>query len=323
MNFRDLTAWGTLALMTLSGCVTTRSELNRQREAEKTELPREESRAKVESAEIQPAAPAPAALAAPSRSEASPAPPATPPANPDLTPPTPATAAATPLRSETSPAPAPVPPATAEPRPPYAFPSTASAPASSPTPAPRTDLTTLSEDELRAELAKTTGKVEELQHDQEQKEKIHAEEIRKSQDRIAELEKRLRELTPEAPKIPEGKSPMEAAKDAYAAGNWEEAIAFFTQVLEAGEKGRVAEEATYYRGESHFKKLQYNRAILDYSKFPERYQKSPYHPKALLRIAESFDSMGRKEDAKSFYSELLEKFPKTAEGRIAKKKMKK
>ena len=116
---------------------------------------------------------------------------------------------------------------------------------------------------------------------------------------------------------------MEAAKDAYSAGNWDEAIAFFSQVLDTEEKGRAAEEATYLRGESYFKKLQYNRAILDYSKFPERFQKSSYHPKALLRIAECFDSIGRKEDAKSFYSELLEKFPKTAEGRIAKKKLKK
>jgi len=43
----------------------------------------------------------------------------------------------------------------------------------------------------------------------------------------------------------------------------------------------------------------------------------------LLRIAESFEATGRKDDAKVFYSDLVEKFPKTAEGKIAKKKLKK
>jgi TolA-binding protein len=190
-------------------------------------------------------------------------------------------------------------------------------------PAAKPDLTTLSEDELRAELAKTTGRVEELQHEKELKEKTHADEIRKSEERIAALEKQLKEFTPDTPKVPEGKTPMEAAKDAYAAANWDEAIVFFSQVLGTEEKGKVAEEATYLRGESYFKKLQYNKAILDYSKFPERFPKSSYHPKALLRIAESFDSMGRKDEAKMFYTDLAEKFPKTAEGRIAKKKLKK
>ena len=89
------------------------------------------------------------------------------------------------------------------------------------------------------------------------------------------------------------------------------------------EKGKQVEEATFLRGEANFKKLQYNKAILDYSKFPEKFQKSSFHPKALLRIAESFEAMGRKDDAKAFYSDLLEKFSKTAEGKIAKKKMKK
>ena len=76
------------------------------------------------------------------------------------------------------------------------------------------------------------------------------------------------------------------------------------------------------RGDCYFKKVQYNKAIVDFSHFPEKYQKSSYHPKALLRIAESFEAMGRKDDAKAFYSDLLEKFPRTAEGKLAKKRLK-
>jgi TolA-binding protein len=32
--------------------------------------------------------------------------------------------------------------------------------------------------------------------------------------------------------------------------------------------------------------------------------------------------MGRKDDAKAFYSDLQDKFPKTAEGKLAKKRLK-
>jgi len=217
------------------------------------------------------------------------------------------------------------------PAPETAAPVTAPAPASSPAPAdasvkapqPKTDPTTLSEDELRAELAKTSGRVEELEHEQALKEKTSAEELKKAQERIEALEKQLKELTPETVSVPAGKTPFEAGKDAFLAGKWDEAITFLSQFLANQESGKQVEEATFLRGESHFKKLQYNKAILDYSKFPERFQKSSFHPKALLKIAESFEATGRKDDAKVFYSDLVEKFPKTAEGKIAKKKLKK
>jgi TolA-binding protein len=289
MKMQSYAISGLFILACISGCVTTRSELNRQRELEQAEVPKPEAPKEIQKVDLVQATPTPT----PS----------------DLTL---SNVTASP-EARVAPSPNPVPPPqTAEVRPPLAIP-----------PARSSDLTTLSEDELRAELAKTTGRVEELQHEQELKEKTHADELRKSEERIAALEKQLKELSPDVPKVPEGKSPMEAAKDAYAASNWDEAIVFFSQVLSTEEKGKLAEEATYLRGESHFKKLQYNKAILDFSKFPERFQKSSYHPKALLRIAESFDSMSRKDEAKMFYTDLAEKFPKTAEGRIAKKKLKK
>jgi TolA-binding protein len=187
----------------------------------------------------------------------------------------------------------------------------------------KTDPTTLSEDELRVELAQANGRVEELQHEKELSEKASSEELKKAQDRIAGLEKQLKELTPETVSVPEGKTPFEAGKDAYLAGKFDESLVFFSQFLSGQESGKEVEEATFLRGEAYFKKLQYNKAILDYSKFPEKFRKSSFHPKALLRIAECFEATGRKDDAKVFYSDLVEKFPKTAEGKVAKKKMKK
>jgi TolA-binding protein len=177
-------------------------------------------------------------------------------------------------------------------------------------------------EELRAELARVAGLAEELRHEKETNESRSSEELKKANERIAALEKQLKDLTPEVPKLPEGKSPFQAGKDAYLSGNLDEAVHFLTESLAASETGREAEEALYLRGETQFKKQQYNKAIVDFSRITEKFPKSTYHSKSLLRIAESFEALGRKEEARAFYSELLEKFPKTAEGMIAKKRLK-
>ncbi len=200
-------------------------------------------------------------------------------------------------------------------------PATAPGPYAPPA-APEKDVSSYGAEELRAEVARLTGEVEVLQHDKQMTEKMKSDEEKKAQDRIAELEKKLKELQPDAPKVPEGKTPLEAGKDAFTSDQYDDAILFMSQVLEKSDTGKDAEEATYIRGESYFKKQQFNKAIVDYSHFPEKFQKSAYHPKALLRIAEAFEMMGRKDDAKAFYSDLMDKFPKTAEGKLAKKRLK-
>ena len=187
---------------------------------------------------------------------------------------------------------------------------------------PQPNVADYTPDELRSEVARLSGKAEEVEHDKKLTEQQHADEKKKDENRITELEKKLKELQPEAQALPEGKTPFEAGKDAALGGKCDEAITFLSQALTKVETGKEAEEATYLRGECYFKKSQFNKAIVDFSHFPEKFQKSSYHPKALLRIAESFEAMGRKDDAKAFYSDLVDKFSKTAEGKLAKKRLK-
>jgi TolA-binding protein len=187
---------------------------------------------------------------------------------------------------------------------------------------PQPNVADYTPDELRSEVARLSGKVEEVEHDKKLTEQQYTDQKKKDEDRIAELEKKLKELQPEAQALPEGKSPFEAGKDAALGGKCDDAITFLSQALTKVETGKEAEEATYLRGECYFKKSQFNKAIVDFSHFPEKFQKSSYHPKALLRIAESFEAMGRKDDAKAFYSDLVDKFSKTAEGKLAKKRLK-
>ena len=87
-------------------------------------------------------------------------------------------------------------------------------------------------------------------------------------------------------------------------------------------KAKQHEEATFIRAESYYSLAQYKKAIVDYSKFPEKFTKSKRMPLALYKIGLSFEHLGMKEDAKGFYQELVEKFPKSPEGVKARAKAK-
>jgi len=178
-------------------------------------------------------------------------------------------------------------------------------------------------EEMRSELAKLTGKIEEMEQQKKAEQSSQAEDQQKLMDRIAELEKQLKEKEEQAkgPAVPEGKTALEAAKEAIANAKFEDAIHFLDSFLKDNESGKDAEEGVFLRGESYFKLKDFKKAIVDYSKFPEKFSKSNLHSKALLKIAESFEALDMKEEAKAFYQDLFEKFPKTLEGKVAKKKL--
>lgn len=178
-------------------------------------------------------------------------------------------------------------------------------------------------EELRSEVARLTGKIEELEHEKKSKETETAEEKNKLQAKIAELENALKEKEEQenGPKLPVGKTPVQAAKEAYLSTEYETAILYLDPFLKNNEKGKEVEEGTFIRGESYFKLKQYKKAIVDYSKFTDHFPKSNFSSKALLKIAESFEALQMKDDAKAFYQDLFDKYPKTVEGKLAKKKL--
>lgn len=177
-------------------------------------------------------------------------------------------------------------------------------------------------DVLQSELARLIGRVDELEQ-REQKNKESVAQVEALQKKIEELEGKLKASEEKQKAAEESKVDFfKLGKESFAAGKYSEANEQFQKLIDRGtDEPKVIEEATYLNGEAYFKQKEFKKAIVEYSKFTEKFQKSMFHPKALLKIAESFDGLGLGDDAKAFYQELSDKFPKTAEGKLAKKRL--
>jgi TolA-binding protein len=185
-------------------------------------------------------------------------------------------------------------------------------------------------DEIKAEMTRLQGRIEDLEHaPKDQTPQISKDQIQKLESRITDLEHAQEKIIVQLQKMQDAQaaaavSPedaLESGKSSMEAGNLEPAIEQFSSAIKNA-KGKTAEDAIFLRGESYYGLKQYKKAIIDYSKFPEKYTKSKYMARALLRIGQSFEALGMTEDAKGFYQELADKFPKSKETKQIRQKLK-
>jgi len=176
----------------------------------------------------------------------------------------------------------------------------------------RADVEVLSE-ELRVEMSRIGNVVEE----QGQMSRRQYEELKQQMEamttRVQALEQRaVSEPAPQAPSAPTaGPSGYEAGKKLFEDGRYEEAA----DVLRGAVKSRKAEDARkaqFLLGESLFAGKDYASAALEFSEYRKKYPKDSLVPNAIYRQANAFRSMGKPKEAKLFYGELIEKYPKSA-----------
>ncbi len=186
-------------------------------------------------------------------------------------------------------------------------------------------------DEIKQEITRLTGRIEDLerklQADNSGQSKS-SEEFKKFEARVVEIEQAQVQLIEQLKKLqlnvppPDQGEKFEKAKAQYAKNDFESAIDSFSAYLkDPGTKN--AAEATYLRGDSYFQTKQYKKAIADFAQFPEKWAKSPRTPEALYRIGLSFLAIDAKEDAKAFFQELVDKYPKSPLAAKARAKLKK
>jgi len=108
---------------------------------------------------------------------------------------------------------------------------------------------------------------------------------------------------------------MAEAKKEFDSERYNNAIPKFEKLVEL--KYKPAEN-NYYLGQIWFKRKKYDQAITYYKRSAILNDKASYMPRLLLNSGISFQKSKDKENAKNFYSTLIELYPKSQEAKTAK-----
>lgn len=116
------------------------------------------------------------------------------------------------------------------------------------------------------------------------------------------------------------KEMMKTAKVSFKKRFFNDAIPKFEKLAKLNYKPA---ESNYYLAEMWYVRKKYDLAISHFKKSAILYDKAAYMPTLLLHSAISFEKTKDKENARSFYSTLIDLYPSSDESKIAKKNLSK
>jgi tol-pal system protein YbgF len=111
------------------------------------------------------------------------------------------------------------------------------------------------------------------------------------------------------------------ARNDYTQGRFALAISGFKDVLELDKRGDLADNAHYWMGESYLAQRQHDLALGEFDKIIRDYPQSNKRPDAYLKKAMTLEEMGRRSEANVMYELVIEQFPRTAQERVARRKL--
>ena len=126
-------------------------------------------------------------------------------------------------------------------------------------------------------------------------------------------------IRPQTPTIDSAESEA-AYREAFAllkAGQYEESIAGFNAYLEQYPASQYADNAQYWLGEAHYVMRRFEDAITQYQALVDRYPDSKKRSHAMLKIAYSYDELGKADQAVGVLGDLKRRFAGSAAARLA------
>lgn len=112
------------------------------------------------------------------------------------------------------------------------------------------------------------------------------------------------------------------AKQAFDQGESESARRKFQELIDRFPKSERADNAQFWIGEIYYREKWYEKAILEYQKVIENYPQGNKVPASLLKQGFAFLNLGDKANSRLILQELIKKYPKTNEAKIAQDKLK-
>ena len=96
----------------------------------------------------------------------------------------------------------------------------------------------------------------------------------------------------------------------------------FESFLKRFPQSDQADNAQFWIGETYYRENWYEKAILEYQKVIENFPKGNKVPAALLKQGMAFIELGDKENAGLIFKELVDRYPRSTEAKIAAQKLK-
>ncbi len=188
-------------------------------------------------------------------------------------------------------------------------------------------------EEMEYKMEKQQRKTEEIEKQREEKLNRLAERADQNSDKIITMEQYLNlesskkpvaVVTPgvAAKKPLSGDEIYRSAKQAFDQGDSEAARQGFQDFIKRYPDSKNADNAQFWIGEIYYREKWYEKAILEYQNVIEKYPQGNKVPAALLKQGLAFSSIGDQANSKLILEELLRKYPKTSEARIAAEKLK-
>jgi tol-pal system protein YbgF len=103
--------------------------------------------------------------------------------------------------------------------------------------------------------------------------------------------------------------------------DYRNAISRFKEFLQKHPKSKLAINAQYWIGESHYALREFDQAILEFDAVRSRYPQADKVPAALLKQGFAFAELGEKVNARLILQEVVEKYAQSPEAAQAKQKL--
>ena len=156
---------------------------------------------------------------------------------------------------------------------------------------------------------------------------------RSVQEQITELETSMRHFNGRLESLEHQIQQLESEPKSSSEDVLTEMRSLKTQINELSEKIKTLENNMfittktspkalhYLEAENLFRKEQWQNAILTYEKYRSANPKGQHWPDATFKIGLSFERLSLQQEAKSFYTELVSKQPRTLEARKARARL--
>ena len=113
----------------------------------------------------------------------------------------------------------------------------------------------------------------------------------------------------------------QAAYSDYLAGRFDLARASFTEYLRRYPDTEVSDNAQYWVGECLYATGDFAGAIAEFGKVTQQYPKGDKVPAALLKSGIAYSRLKNTDEAKRYYQQVIQKYPKSDEARLARERL--